>query len=57
MKFRRATALLLAGIMATGLTACGETKKESDQGEKGKKKNWLFGHGERMKKRNLERTW
>lgn len=38
MKFRRATALLLAGIMATGLTACGETKKESDQGEKGKKK-------------------
>ena len=31
MKFRRATALLLAGIMAAGLTACGETKKESNQ--------------------------
>ena len=54
MKFRRATALLLAGIMATGLTACGETKKESDQGEKGKKEKlviWSWGADEEKKSR------
>ena len=42
MKFRRATALLLAGIMVSGLTACGETKKESDQGEKGEKEKMFI---------------
>ena len=54
MKFRRATALLLAGIMAAGLTACGETKKESNQGEKGKKEKlviWSWGADEEKKSR------
>lgn len=54
MKFRRVTALLLAGIMAAGLTACGGTQKESDQGEKGKKEKlviWSWGADEEKKSR------
>ena len=54
MKFKRATALLLVGIMAAGMTACGGTKKESNQGKKGEKEKlviWSWGADEEKKSR------
>lgn len=51
MKLRKETAVLLAGIMAVGLTACGGTQEKKDQGDKQKLVIWSWGADEEKKSR------